>query len=572
MHDEDEPVDSLASEPRTAIPLDDIVATLDSAVRLVVATADGETPEISTVALVETSDLTPQLRGAPQADLVLFVGVREPLAVDWLRALAGPWLAERPVALMIREDTDTPRLREAAASARVVLVVIDGLARWDVLLTAISRRLDRAQLRAAATLQRGESSTFNDLSELAAVIAAGAGGMVTIERPDSRVLAYSPSDGTADELRTRAILGREAPADSMRLLNEWGVMSSIQRTREVVFVPEHEGLGMRPRLVTGIHSAGGQFLGSIWLQEGVNGFSVDARTVVRGGASAAARVLTRELVAPSASEMMLQRVFGEHGGIDSGTAAAFLDLQEFGQAAVIGVAAAGPDETTAQQALERIARMLRLHIGAFAPHARFVVIGSRAYAVLPNLPRGHRLHDWAEQLVTRFDAHEATSGFPLHIAIVTPVVSFEQVPEARTEADRVLDATLGSSVRATSLTQSRTSVLLREAIELLSDRSELADPRMTVLYEYDERHRADLIPSLRSYVDTGFNAREAARLLDVHPNTLRYRIARAQELTGFDLTRPDDRLLLALQLEMQAASRRLRADRRASARGRSPSR
>ena len=597
------------TEPSTAISLDDAAAALDPAVRAVLPAGAAES-RIRTVTLAEASDLAAPTPLSPLTDLILPVGVTAELAERWLAGLHERHPEARPVALIIKEDIDTPEVRAAAAKTGLGLVIIDRLARWDLMLTAIHRRLERAQSPAASIPGGSVNAAFVDLAELAMVIAEGAGGMVTIERPDSSVLAYSPSDGTADELRARAILGRVAPEDSMVLLGEWGVVRQIQHTREVVAVAAHEELGMRPRLVTGIHDTNGHFIGSIWVQEGAHGFAPDAETVVRGGASAAARILTREREAPSASEMMLQRVFGEHGGIDSSTAAAFLRLPALGDAAVMGIeippnqqprsrASTGPSsaawgtgvspgagsgagagagagagsgggsgsssrpgrgrgtekgadtslgaDTSSTQG-KSTAKLLRLHIGAFAPTARFVIVGDRAYVLLPNLPTGHRLQEWAEQLVNRFDSRDEASG--LRIAIVSPVDGFAEVSRARTEADRVLDAISGSSTRVTSLRQSRTSVLLRETFDLLSERAELTDPRLETLAVYDSRHRADLIPTLRSYVDAGYNAREAARRLGVHPNTLRYRLGRAEDLTGYDLSQADDRLLIALQLSL----------------------
>ncbi|MGO2139966.1 MAG: PucR family transcriptional regulator [Leucobacter sp.] len=554
--------EELARPHSGAITLSEIATALDAAVRELVhagpeaGSGSRPTPRVHTVALAEFADLASPVPSAPPADLVLPVGVTAEHVSTWLRGLGARSDAERPVALMVKEDIDGPALRTAASEAGLAMIVVDRMARWDLLLAAIHRRLERAQSRETAPPGADENAAFSDLAELASVIAAGAGGMVTIERPDSSVLAYSPSDGTADGLRARAILGRIAPEDSMVLLGAWGVVKRIQNTTEVVAVPAHAELGMRPRLVTGIHSPSGQFIGSIWVQEGANGFSPDAETVVRGGASAAARVLTRELEAPSATELMLQRVFGERGGIDAGTASAFLGLPTLGDAALIGIALPGGAEYGSGAGVAGVAKMLRLHVGAFAPQARFVLLGERAYVLLPNLSGGHRLEEWAEMLVGKFDASGARSmspdATPMRVAIVAPFTGFEEVAGARAEADRVLDAIAGSSTRVTSLTQSRTSVLLREAFKLLGERPELIDPRFDTLRDYDERHGAELVASLRHYVDTGFNAREAARMLGVHPNTLRYRLQRAQEVTGLDLSRTEDRLLAALQLELAA--------------------
>lgn len=526
---------------RVALPLETLVTTLDAAVREVVG--ESAHRHITTVALAESSDLETTGSLTPRVDLVMPVGVTAEVTKAWLQALALRERSLRPVAAIIKEEIDSVSLREAAGAAEMVLVVVDQMARWDLLFSAVHRKLERAQSRPSGEEVLGSREPFTDLADLASVIAAGAGGMVTIERPDSSMLAYSPSDGTADALRERAILGRVAPDDSMVLLGKWGVVAKIQQTRDVVLVPAHADLGMRPRLVTGIHSPTGQFIGSIWVQEGAHGFSADAETVVRGGAAAAARVLMREMDAPTATEMMLQRVFGERGGVDAGTAAAFLELPTLGEAAVMGISGGSR--------LPQIAKILRLHIASFAPQGRFTLLGERAYVLLPHLTASHMLEDWAQLLVAKFDREAASDDELLRAAVVTPVAGLGDVADARAEADRVLDAIGGGPKRVTSLTQSRTSVLLREAVEALKGYAELADPRMEVLASYDSQHRADLVSALDAYVRSGFNAREAARTQGIHANTLRYRLARAEELTGFDLGSPPDRLLISLQLEMR---------------------
>lgn len=68
--------------------------------------------------------------------------------------------------------------------------------------------------------------------------------------------------------------------------------------------------------------------------------------------------------------------------------------------------------------------------------------------------------------------------------------------------------------------------------------------------EYDRQHRADLIPTLRTFLDCSGSWTPAAALLHVHVNTLRYRLARIEQLTGRNLSSFSDRvdLFLALQL------------------------
>ena len=68
------------------------------------------------------------------------------------------------------------------------------------------------------------------------------------------------------------------------------------------------------------------------------------------------------------------------------------------------------------------------------------------------------------------------------------------------------------------------------------------------LLEYDEAHHAGLFETLQTFLaQSGSWTRTAAELI-LHVNTVRYRIARVEELTGRDLSRLDDRVDLLLAL------------------------
>ncbi len=71
------------------------------------------------------------------------------------------------------------------------------------------------------------------------------------------------------------------------------------------------------------------------------------------------------------------------------------------------------------------------------------------------------------------------------------------------------------------------------------------------LAEYDERKQADLIRTLNGFFEANGNLARAAQDLDVHRNTLVYRLERISELTDLDLDDPDNRLILHLALKVQ---------------------
>jgi DNA-binding PucR family transcriptional regulator len=68
------------------------------------------------------------------------------------------------------------------------------------------------------------------------------------------------------------------------------------------------------------------------------------------------------------------------------------------------------------------------------------------------------------------------------------------------------------------------------------------------LAEYDDRHKADLLPTLTSFLACDGSWTACASRLYVHVNTVRYRIGRIEALTGRDLSALPDRVDFFLAL------------------------
>ena len=72
---------------------------------------------------------------------------------------------------------------------------------------------------------------------------------------------------------------------------------------------------------------------------------------------------------------------------------------------------------------------------------------------------------------------------------------------------------------------------------------------LRILAEYDERHRAQLLNTLEEFLKRRGNIAAAAQTLYVHPNTLRQRLRRIQDLTGLDVTE-EDWLMIEIELKL----------------------
>ena len=79
---------------------------------------------------------------------------------------------------------------------------------------------------------------------------------------------------------------------------------------------------------------------------------------------------------------------------------------------------------------------------------------------------------------------------------------------------------------------------------LRSFRDQLLGP----LTDYDDRHNAELLATLRSFLACDGSWSACASLMYVHVNTVRYRISRVEALTGRDLSALADRVDFFLAL------------------------
>jgi DNA-binding PucR family transcriptional regulator len=104
----------------------------------------------------------------------------------------------------------------------------------------------------------------------------------------------------------------------------------------------------------------------------------------------------------------------------------------------------------------------------------------------------------------------------------------------------------------------RSSVVLFDELGVFEILADSKDPKtiqrfvqkwLGTLLDYDESRNAELVSTLSSYLEAGGNYDNSARALGVHRNTLRYRLKRIQEISGYDLGEPD------VQFNLQLATR-----------------
>nr|WP_308251194.1 helix-turn-helix domain-containing protein [Streptomonospora nanhaiensis] len=565
-------------------PLVDVLAApggLDTRVEDVVLADPEDDPDASPGDLV----LLIGARGAAARHLVRAAARRGAAAVAVKVAAGGPPLpppgrgGARQAGPARRGGEESALLGAVAEEAGVALLAVRPEVRWDQLHSLCRSVLDDARLSADTGL--GEPG--GDLFSLAQTIAALTGGLVTVEDSASRVLAYSSGE-EVDELRRLSVLGRRGPEQYLALLREWGVFARLRAGEEVVRVDEHPELGIRRRLAVGIH-AGTQPLGAIWVQEGAQPLSANAEEALLGAARMAALHLLRHRTETAVGLRLRDDLLASllEGRIEAAALADTIEVSHERPALVVAFAlaagpagtAGGPGAAGARRAAadpgdpsgrelvrRRLVDLVTVHTAAYRRRSLVTAIGGRIYVLMPDLARGPRGAAEAGEssaeasvlALTRktVEAARATLGVAVQGAMGSLVDSLAQVADSRAEADRILDA-MGRDLAKDVATMSdvRTQVLISETLAYLRASPALRDPRVSALAAHDAAHNSDLVPSLLAYLEEFGDVRTASARLHVHPNTLRYRVRRAESVSGIDLSDPTQRLFTHLQLLLE---------------------
>ncbi|KAA9161657.1 PucR family transcriptional regulator [Amycolatopsis acidicola] len=482
------------------------------------------------VAILDPDD---ELAACPD-ELVLVIGARGREAVRYVRVAARAGAS----AVAVKGKPDA--LRATAEDAGIALLTVRPDVRWDHLQTLVREVLDSAAVESDA--EKG------DLFSLAQTVAVLTGGSVSIEDAGNRVLAYSRSDDDIDELRRLSILGWEGPEQYLALLREWGVFGRLRAGEDVVLVEERPELGIRRRLAVGIR-AGAQHLGAIWVQEGKQPFAGQAERALLGAARMAAVHLLRRRGSPLRSHDDLVTGLLE-GKVSADLVAGQLGLDPTAPAIVLAVAPREIEHDQSEHELHRleIGNVVSVHATSYRRGALVGTIGSRVYAVLPEVPQQQAepaLKALAEHVVEVL----GRAGVRAQAGIGSPVPTLGEVVASRSEADRVLATMARTPGRdMATIADLRAEVFLGETLALLEANPDLRDPAVAVLLAHDEENGTELVPSLLAYLDALGDVRAAAAELHVHQNTLRHRIRRATAVSGLALEDPRERLACHLQL------------------------
>jgi hypothetical protein len=484
----------------------------------------GEEGHVADVVIAEPGRRDPIGAG----DLVLGVGVHATKeAAELVRYCGG----EGAAAVLLKPPLPVrAAVRSAAQAHGTALVEVNAAVSWAQLVLLLRSVLDAAADESDD--RYGGEPGLSDLFRLADAAAAVIDAPVTIEDANSRVLAYSARQDRTDPARVSTIMGRRVPDDVLARFRSRGVFRELSRGRTTIFVPKQKD-GTLPRLIVPIRM-GGELLGSMWAV--VPGPVSDERAAAFADT---APVVALHLLRRRAREDADRRRSAElvrtllEGTGSLRLAAAELDLPDEPHR-VIALAIRTPDPLGAEGM--RLALWERITAGVGRRPA-VTELREVLYAVVPDRS------GWPE-------LSRALAGEEEHLVAAGPPAPLTELATSRSLAEEILNLLRAGLVAGPVVSHEEAWPVLalhRSATAALAAGATEFGP-LAVLREHDERAGTSYVATLYEWLRHPGDPRAASRALRIHPNTLRYRMAKLVELATVDLDDPNTRLALLVQL------------------------
>lgn len=382
-----------------------------------------------------------------------------------------------------------------------------------------------------------------DLSAITSTLADILERSILIESPTYDVLAAA-QHGPVDENRLRTLeAGRTLPEVAYRLRKR-GVYAQLQQKKRPIRLGTMPDIGMWMERVVAPIVVGSEVLGYIWIVAGDRPLTELDELAIDHAATVAALALLKDQAVRESQQAMrgdlltqLLRPPMEYDGtmLERARSVGYQVDRSHQALFVAGVPLAGGTVGQLASRLESWLRGIKVW-GLVVARERGVVLIVESIS-----------NDVGRELAEQIVSEVGHAAFPLVVGVSTARGS--DLRQAYDEAVEAADigARLNSAPVVCHWTLGLLDWLYRLPPEAMSGNTYLAKVR--ALAGHDAKANSDLVKTLEAYLDYGGALAEAAAAINVHRNTLLYRLGRIESISDVDLKDAGQRLNLHVALK-----------------------
>jgi PucR C-terminal helix-turn-helix domain/GGDEF-like domain len=480
---------------------------------------------------------------------------------------AGP-----PAAMLLLPGSalagDKERIHELALAGPTSVGVLGPQSKPHAVANALARSLATTRDEPTAT----ELRTAETLQSLAETLGRLIGNSVTIETPGHELLASSPTGSDVDQDRIETILHRRAAAKIMDHPDFKRFLAQMRGSDWPVHFPARPEFAFSGRVAMRV-VAEGEMLGVIWATDTARPLGEGDYAIMRQAADVAGGIFLREQLGARREAMLRAELLDEviNGRIRDPENIRTIGLSvgwnvDRPQQALI-VAIDDFEGFRLHNSRSGAARFRRVHdrllavikLDALGVDSE-AVIGMRSSSVVVLLNVGDHADIDAKTTVLRVAESivKRTTAFLPELSVTVGVgrefPSLEGLAESFRQAK--LAAELGQSLWGGNRAVHYDDLGIHRVLSSLSEHEGMITPALQRIVDYDRDHATEYLSTMRAYLRHMGRLRPASEELNIHRNTLEYRLARITEVTGITLDDPDSRLALELGIRVLELHRR----------------
>ncbi|MGV3489177.1 MAG: PucR family transcriptional regulator [Tuberibacillus sp.] len=377
---------------------------------------------------------------------------------------------------------------------------------------------------------------------------------ITIEDRNHRLLAYSTHDERTDPARVSTIIGRRVPEKVINSLWKEGVIPSLLNSREPVRVKKLDDIGLGDRIAISIWNKD-EVLGFIWALEIDQKLDDDDFAFLKRAQAALKNKLlpmqARKDKKEERSQELFWKLLTSHYGTNEAVIQNFLRLQ-INPSDTFALAVFQFQNDISSQEEKQIMYLLKIHqrlkiLLYTVDHQKLILLISLDQLDQPLTTLSEFVQTFVAKMEERFGVGQITPSFSsLH-------QDYLQVEKAYKEALSVISMKEKFPREMKEIFGYQNLGIYQFIDVLLEKRTKdgFKNHALVKLHEYDDKHHSDLVLTLETFLDKDSNVNEAAKALNVHVNTLNYRLKRIAEIGEINMKDPNQKTTLYIDLKLE---------------------
>jgi DNA-binding PucR family transcriptional regulator len=394
---------------------------------------------------------------------------------------------------------------------------------------------------------------FESLDEFADIISQVLQCPITIEDANHRLLAYSTHDERTDPARISTIIGRRVPEKVINQLWKEGTIPSLLKTDEPIRVKSMNDIGLGDRVAISIWKQN-EVLGFIWAIEIDKTLTNEDFTLLKKAADAVKNKLlqlqTRKNKKEERSQEFFWKLLTGHLTNKEEIIQHFQALQVTPPSSFAVFVFQFQQNITNKEEhdisyLLKTAQQMQIVLNTIDCN-HLILLVQASHIENPF----EELDNFAKNIVLKMkDRFGMKKTNPVYSSIYA---DYQKIGKAYKEALHVLSIKEKFPIETKDIfSYQRLGIYqLFEMIQMKRKDEEYENYALKRLNEYDLKHKSNLIETLEVFLNKDSNINDAAKELNVHANTLNYRLKRITEIGEVNFKDPNQKMILYIDLKL----------------------